>query len=201
MNGKCSLVKGVAMDPHSKRGHDLYETPPGAVRALLKVEHFTGTTWEPCCGPGSIVRVLRETGHHVIATDLIDYSDRGWPADATGGVDFLQVGCAPEGVTTILTNPPYKNADNFVRHALTLAPRVVMFLRLLALEGQGRSDIVDGGRLARVHVFRNRVPRMHRDGWEGPRSESNGLCFGWFCWDRDRTGAITLDRITYEASP
>ena len=87
------IVTGVAMSPYAERGLDLYETPAPAVRALLDVEALSGPIWEPACGPGAIVGVLRAAGHRVIATDVVDY---GCP-DAAGGVDFLAQSCAPEG--------------------------------------------------------------------------------------------------------
>jgi hypothetical protein len=79
------IVTGVAMNAYVERGLDLYETPAPAPRALLEVESFDGTIWEPACGPGAIVRVLRAAGHHVIATDLVDYKC----PNALGGVDFI----------------------------------------------------------------------------------------------------------------
>jgi hypothetical protein len=85
-------------------------------------------------------------------------------------------------------------AADFVRHGLALAPMVVMLLRLNFLESERRSDIIDGGRLARVHVFAERLPFMHRADWEGPRSSST-TAYAWFVWRRDHAGAITLDRI------
>jgi hypothetical protein len=184
------IVTGVGMDPYAERGVDLYETPAGATRALLDVESFDGAIWEPANGRGAISNVLRAAGYRVIATDLVDY---GCP-DATGGVDFLTQASAPAGVTTILTNPPFMHANAFVRHALALAPRVVMLLRLLFLESEGRSDILDGGHLARVHLFRERI-QTHRDGWEGPRS-SNPMALAWFVWERDHQGPIELRRIS-----
>ena len=48
--------------PDSERGDDLCETP----------EVLPRTIWEPACGHGATVRVLRDAGHRVIATDLID---------------------------------------------------------------------------------------------------------------------------------
>jgi hypothetical protein len=131
---------GVAMSPHAERADDFYRTPECAVNALLKVESFNGPIWECACGDGAIVNVLRQAGHKVIATNLIDY---GCP-DSTTGVDFLMERRAPDGVDTILTNPPFMHANAFVRHALTLAPRVVMFLRFLFIESQKRCDIIDG---------------------------------------------------------
>ena len=178
------------MDSYAERGADLYETPPGATHALLDVESFTGTIWEPANGRGAISSVLRAAGHRVVATDLVDYG----LSDALGGVDFLKQTSAPEGVQTILTNPPFMHANDFVRHALTLAPRVVMLLRLLFLETQGRSDVLENGQLARVYVFRGRI-QTHRDSWIGPRN-SNPMALAWFVWDRNHKGHTTLHRIS-----
>jgi hypothetical protein len=54
----------------SERGDDLYETPPVAVIALLEREALPSVVWEPACGRGAIVGLLRAGGHTVIATDL-----------------------------------------------------------------------------------------------------------------------------------
>ena len=62
--------------PDSAHGNDLYETPELATLALLRAEPLPRKIWEPACGPGAIVRVLRDAGHRVIATDLIDYLRR-----------------------------------------------------------------------------------------------------------------------------
>src|SRR6266571_473442 len=89
------------------RGDDLYETPEVAVRALLRVERLPARIWEPACGPGAIVRVLRGAGHEVIAGDLVDY---GCPM-SFHGIDFLMEVRAPHKVEAIVTNPPYKLAE------------------------------------------------------------------------------------------
>jgi hypothetical protein len=183
---------GVGRDPYAERGDDLYETPSGAVHALLRAELLPSCIWEPAAGHGNIVKVLREAGHTVLASDLVDY---GEPSHFHGR-DFLMEYQAPIGCEAIITNPPYKLADQFVRHALKLCPKVVMLLRLLFLEGTGRSDILDGP-LARVHLFRNRLPRMHRNGWDGPKATST-VAFAWFVFEREHTGPINLSRITWE---
>ena len=184
--------------PLADRKDDLYETPPEAVRALLAVEQIpAGAIWEPACGPGSIVRVLKEAGHRVYATDLVDYASLDQDA---ARIDFLMEQQAPDfHIGAIITNPPYKLAGQFVRHALPLCPRVIMLLRLAFLESDRRSSILDGGQLARVHVFRNRLPRMHRAGWDGPQASSS-LAFAWFVWDREHSGPSELHRISWGAS-
>jgi hypothetical protein len=65
----------VQRHPLAERGDDLYETPPVAVEALLRVEKIPHRVWEPACGPGNIVKVLRTAGHEVLASDLVDYGD------------------------------------------------------------------------------------------------------------------------------
>jgi hypothetical protein len=179
--------------PLADRGDDLYETPPIAVRALLAVEQLPDAVWEPACGPGAIVSVLREAGHRVYATDL---NDHGCP-DSESGVDFLMERAPASLVGAILTNPPYKLATEFVAHALTLCPRVVMLLRLAFLESERRRSILEGGHLARVHVFRKRLPMMHRHGWSGRRA-SSAIPYAWFVWDRKHRGPTQLNRISWE---
>jgi len=177
--------------PLSERGEDLYETPKEATWALLKAERLPEHIWEPAAGRGAIVDVLREAGHTVYATDLIDY---GIP-NQQSAVDFLMEYRAPMFCDCIVTNPPFKLVDPFVRTAIELVPKVCMLLRLMYLEGAGRDDVLD--RLTRVHVFKNRLPRMHRDGWEGPRATST-MCFAWFVWEREHDGPVALHRITWE---
>lgn len=182
--------------PLSDRKDDLYETPPEATRALLGAESLPHRIWEPACGRGAIVKVLRDAGHEVIAGDLVDW---GCPL-STKGVDFLMEHRAPFDLDTIVTNPPYKLATEFVTHALDLCPRVIMLLRLAFLESERRRPILDTGHLARVHVFRNRLPMMHRDGWEGPRATSS-MPFAWYVWDRNHSGPTAINRISWEAAP
>jgi hypothetical protein len=188
------IVTGLAMHPYAERGLDLYETPETATRALLEVEKLPKLLWEPACGPGAIVRVLRGAGHRVIASD-IEAEAYGCP-DAQGGVNFLDLTRAPKGVDTIVTNPPFMFADEFVRTALTLVPRVIMLLRFLFLETEGRNDIIDGGRLQRVHLFRNRL-MIHRHSWTGPRISGSAVALAWFVWDARHNGLPTLHRISW----
>lgn len=194
-----NLATGNAMHALSERGNDLYQSPPEAVRALLKAENVPHRVWEPACGPGSIVRVLRDSGRDVLATDLVDY---GTPEQNASGVDFLIPGIAEahnDGGRAIVTNPPFKNAHEFIERALHLSPYVAMLLRLGFLESEKRRILIDEGRLSRVHVFRNRLPMMHRNGWDGPKSGS-AIAYAWFIWDRSHTGPTILNRISWEAA-
>lgn len=181
----------VQRHTHAERGLDLYSTPSVAVEALLRVEQIPHTIWEPAAGRGAIVRVLRDRGHAVIASDIHDYGGLHFVGD------FLTQERMPTGCEAVLTNPPFQIAERFVAHALGLSPLVIMLLRLAFMESERRCSILEGRGLARVHVFRKRLPMMHRDGWQG-RKANSGMAFAWFVWDRSHTGPATVDRISWE---
>jgi hypothetical protein len=129
----------------------------------------------------------------VYATDLVDYGC----ADSDGGIDFLLAQAPSFAVGAVVTNPPYKLAGEFVAHAIELGiPKVVMLLRLAFLESEKRRPILDSGLLARVYPFRNRLPMMHRDGWEGPKASSS-IAFAWFVWELGHKGPTELRRISW----
>lgn len=193
-----ALVTGNKRAALAERQNDLYETPPEAVTALLGVERIPHQVWEPACGPGSIARVLRKHGRDVLATDLVDYAS---PDQNHSGVDFLIPGIAESYSRenrAIITNPPFKNGHEFVARALTMAPYVAMLLRLAFLESEKRRDIIDNSCLARVLVFRKRLPMMHRDGWDGPKASSS-MAFAWFIWERGHSGPVELKRLSWES--
>ncbi len=163
-NGKALngiISKGLL----AERGADLYETPAAAVHALIAAEAIPAVVWEPAAGRGAIARVLRAAGHTVVATDLVAYD--GADPEITGGVDFLAQQAAPHGVQCIVTNPPYqRSAERFAAHALELVPRVYLLLRFGVLSAaRAASKVLDGGTLARVLTFIERLEMMHRDGY------------------------------------
>jgi hypothetical protein len=178
--------------PLAERGVDLYETPPCAIEALFGAEKLPHWIWEPAAGRGAIVNVLRDRGHAVIASDLVDY---GFPLHFAG--DFLAQTKAPVGCECILTNPPFQIISGFVAHALDLSPLVIVLARLAFLESTRRTKILEHRGLARIHVFRNRLPMMHRAGWTGARA-SSAVAFAWFVFERGHRGPTTIDRISWE---
>jgi hypothetical protein len=181
----------------NQRGTDLYETPREATRALLSAERLPKIPFEPCCGRGAITRVLRAHGHTVHSFDLVDYRS---PDQDGAGRDFLLERKLPLGTEGIVTNPPYALANEFVAHAIALCPLVIMLLRLAFLESARRTRILEHANLARVYVFRNRLPAMHRDGWAGPKV-STATAYAWFVWDRQYSGPTELRRLSWERTP
>lgn len=194
MTGAQAYVRGIIPDSVNRERDDFYPTPPAGTLALLSVESFTGTIWEPACGDGAISKVLEAAGHSVISTDLID---RGY---GTPNVDFLL-----DYQTTaenIITNPPFKHAEEFARHALSRATRkVAMLCRLGWLEGGKRQSLFTGTPLARVWVFSRRLA-MLRGGAEWEGGGGGMIAFAWYVWEHGYFGPPTIGWINpIEATP
>jgi len=154
---------------------DFYETPPLATLSLVE-SYFLDrriSIWEPACGYGAISEVLRNLGFTVVSSDI--------QAHGYGKVADVFAVTEPF-MGTIVTNPPYSIATEFVDHCCNLAPRCAFLLRLAFLEGQKRKLLFQKHKLARVLVFSKRLPRMHRIGYDGPKTSST-IAFAWFCFD------------------
>jgi hypothetical protein len=168
------------------------------VRALLTVEELPRPPeriWEPFAGRGAIVDVLRAAGHDVIASDLVNYGIPGQHARW----DFLMEQRAPPGVTMILSNPPYKIAAAVVQHALALCPTALFLLRTLFLESQDRCELLRR-HCTRVHVFCDRIPDMHRDGWNGRRADPR-MSLAWFAFERNVSSGFARVDWIFARSP
>ena len=175
------------MDGMSKKRQkdDFYPTPPEAVEALINAEKLPRDIWEPACGDGAVSKPLIDSKHNVISTDLNDFG-YGKP-----GVDFLME--LRPLASAVVTNPPYKLANEFVIKCLDMKlPYFAMLLRLAFLEGkQRRAEIYDRQPPARVHVFSERLTM-----WKGDEEQLEGstgfIAFAWFVWD-DKAKQTKID--------
>lgn len=108
---------------HERQKEDFYATEPLATNLLVKIEDFEGDILEPACGQGHISKVLENYGYNVVSRDIVN---RGYGEVA----DFLsKQNTFFDG--NIITNPPYKYAQEFVEKALSIIPngkKVAMFL-------------------------------------------------------------------------
>lgn len=170
-----SYINGSVPDPANRHPADYYPTPACATEALLAHETFGRTVLEPACGAGDISRVLKAHGYLVGSTDLYDY---GY---GQSGKDFLQYS-GPK-YDSVVTNPPFKLAHEFVGKALEVTTsKVAMFLRLSWLEGQKRKRLFESTPLARVYVMSRRVP-IQRGRLATAEDRTGVIAFAWFVWD------------------
>jgi len=164
--------------------HDFYRTPIVAVEELLKHETFPGIVWEPACGDGAISMALEKAGINVLSSDLIDYGF-GVP-----DVDFLKT---TQIVDSVITNPPYKHAKDFVEQALTCTTqKVAMLMKLSFLEGKSRKAFFKNSPLRTVYVFSNRL-KLSRNGDDAAYKNGGMIAFAWFVWDHSYDGPPTIE--------
>ncbi|HEY1935300.1 MAG TPA: hypothetical protein VGG99_25115 [Acetobacteraceae bacterium] len=162
-------------------GPDFFPTPGWATHALIGNEPFDGRIWEPACGDGAMVRVLRDTGCLVDATDLFD---RGY---GQSGIDFLT---SSRIVENIVTNPPYNSAEGFVQAGLAQSTKkLALLLRLAFLEGANRQRTIFAKTPpTRVWVFSERIT-FYPAG--AVQKGSGTTAYAWFVWDRQAKSGTT----------
>jgi hypothetical protein len=165
--------------------HDYYATEPKALELLLDLETFNNRIWEPACGEGHLSEVFKKRGYNVISSDLID---RGY-----GKVlDFLQVEKPFKG--DIITNPPYKYAEQFVEKALELIEpgnKVAMFMGIQFLEGKRRSDFLKRNNIKTVWVSSSRLNCAKNGDFDKYKGNS-ARCYAWYIWEKGFSGETTL---------
>lgn len=183
-NSKTTYVT-LGASNHStteREDNDFYATEPKALELLLEREDFDLFIWECACGKGHLSEVLRKNGYIVKSTDLID---RGY---GEGGVDFLQ--CTTKHNGDIITNPPYKYAQQFVEKALELIPdgnRVAMFLKLTFLESKNRREMFEKYPPEYIYVSSSRLQCALGGDFETYKA-SNAVAYAWFIWRKGFAG-------------
>lgn len=179
--------------------NDYYATPFNATEAILnKVDLFNDTILEPAAGEGHIVKVLKEHYPHneITANDLIKRDSR-FGIDVNGNIDFLTYN-PNRKFDTIITNPPFSLAQQFIEKALTLANHyVIIFAKIQLLEGNDRRKMFDKTPPKYVYVFSKRVNPLRN----GEERDENGkpwastMCFAWFVWEIGHTGDTVVKWI------
>jgi hypothetical protein len=157
--------------------NDFYPTPPEGTAPLLFLETFEGDIWEPACGDGSMSKVIESRGYNVISTDV-------QPRNYGSQLDFF---FAPALLApNIVTNPPFRLAQEFAERGLILgASKLALLCKLAFLEGQERGNWFPQTPLKNVYVFSKRITFSR----EGTDKGGNGMiAFAWFVWERGYVG-------------
>ena len=166
--------------------NDYYATEPLAMELLLKEEEFDNNIWECAVGGGHLAEVLKNTGHNVRCSDIID---RGYPQ--TEIIDFLKVVPDSQNLWNgdIITNPPYSFAQAFVEKAMDLIQdghKVAMFLKLTFLEGKSRKGMFKKYPPKIIYVSSSRLKCCKNGDFEN--NFSSAVAYGWFVWEKGFQG-------------
>lgn len=184
-NNKSSFICNGASShtEQVRQANDYYATEPRATELLLENETFNKTIWECACGEGHIAKVLMNAGYDVIATDLIY---RGF-GDSTP-LDFLEE-TLDNFDGDIITNPPYKYAQEFVEKAIESIPvgnKVAMFLKLTFLESKSRKKMFEKYPPKVLYVSSSRLQCAKNGDFKS--CGQTAVAYGWYVWEKGYTG-------------
>jgi hypothetical protein len=168
---------------------DFFPTPPWATRALCAhVAPIAGhLAWDPACGEGAMESPLCDYALAVAMSDVHDYG-KGYRVH-----DFLMpfmpdgIGCAE----WIVTNPPFRLGEQFIRRGLEIATHgVAMLVRTSFVESVGRyNNLFKETPPAIVAQFCERVPMVKG---RLDRKASTATSYCWLVWSRLRKHQHTV---------
>jgi hypothetical protein len=182
----------MAQRVEAKDSLDDFPTPPWATRALLG--HVIGpgepiasqSAWEPACGRGHMSKVLWEKFKDVRSSDVHPYG--------YGTVEDYLSPSVVAPIDWVITNPPFKLAEEFALKGIATARRgVALLVRTVFIESVGRYE-----RLFKPHPpafvaqFTERVP-MVKGRLDAKASTATGYC--WIVWKSglgDRTQVVWI---------
>jgi len=188
MQNTSHAVMAQRIEPKDSR--DDFPTPPWATRGLI--EHVIGPNkqferqicLEPACGAGHMSKVLDEYFGRVISSDKFDYGygllhpylDDGWP---------------PQPVDWVITNPPFRLAEEFVLKSIQIARHGVAILaRTVFIESIGRYERIFRDKPpSKFAQFTERVP-MVRGRLDKKASTATG--YSWIVWEKSYVGEPKL---------
>lgn len=172
---------------------DFYATDPIAIDKLFGSsigQNIPDVIWECACGNGCLSERMKELGCKVYSSDIVD---RGY-----GEVqDFLKADTLPEGCKSIITNPPYKYAMEFVKHSLALLPENgwrIMFLKTTFLEGQKRwEELFSIAPPKYILQFSKRVLCAKNAEFQRMRDGGgSAVAYAWYVWQKGYKGDTIL---------
>lgn len=172
---------------------DDFPTPPWGTRAFIN-HHFDPkqlrelSVWEPACGRGHMAQVLAEYFGMVRASDVFDYG--------YGEVqDFLTGLTGVKSVDWLITNPPFRLAEQFFERGRQVARKgVALLTRTVFIESVGRFErVFKTNPPTTVLQYTERVPMVKG---RVDRKASTATGYAWLVWEFDgEQGRTTLDWV------
>jgi len=182
------------MEERAKR-LEAFETPEWAVRAILEREILTRQVVDPCAGRGVMGRIAHEYGYRVEQFDIYDWTGKmpvmDWHNPVRVMVEIIQ-----ESPFTVLINPPFSQACDFVRQAFHLGARkVVCFQRFAWWESKTRREFWEQYQPNRVYICGDRADCWRFDLADNPGKNGTPTAHAWYVWEQGHPGGTQLGHI------
>ena len=182
-----SIYKTLGASNHTeeeRQSEDYYATTPIAAELLLGLETFSPNVWECACGQGHLSNVFTTAGYVTKSSDLVD---RGF---GEIGLDFLS-NEVTEWDGDIITNPPYKYAQEFVEKAISVIPagnKVAMFLKLQFMESKKRKNLFINYPPKTIYVSSSRLMCAKNGDFETMAASGSAVAYAWYVWEKGYVG-------------
>jgi hypothetical protein len=176
----------MAQRAELKNSLDDFPTPPWATRALIehvivsKTSLCALTCLEPACGRGHMAVALADYFKEVVSYDVFDYG--------FGRVgDFFKAKHPDQSFDWVITNPPFRLGEEFIRHSMKIARcGVAMLTRTVFIESVGRYErlfkLMPPSHFAQ---FTERVPMVKG---RVDKKASTATGYAWLVWEKSRLG-------------
>ena len=165
-----------------RRKSDFYETPFCLTQELLNNVFLDKPILEPACGNKAIVKILLKNNY-----ENIDFYD------LEQGQDFL---LETNKYKTIITNPPYSKAFQFIQKAKTLCNDFYFLLPLSYLHGKQRLDFIYSDKvfpLNCIYVF-DRYPMLGQELRKDMKINTGMMVYAWYHFSKKAEGKEPIIR-------
>jgi hypothetical protein len=169
---------------------DDFPTPPWSTRALMEhiiiPEVYGGVlpvlnAWEPACNRGFMAKPLKEYFPTVFCSDVHDYGYDGMNAVHDFLFPTLPELLVPERVDWIITNPPFRLAEQFIHRALRIARKGVAIIQRTAFaEGDERYESLFKNR--RPAIVAQHVERVPMQKGTCFHTNQTATAYAWYVW-------------------
>ena len=184
----------MAQRSEAAKSLDNFPTPPWATRALL--EFVLGdqlidkrSCLEPACGAGHMSKVLNNYFYSVRSSDVYDYG-------FGEVIDFCSGYYGAESFDWVITNPPFKLAEQFVFEALRVSKfGVALLTRTVFIESAGRYErLFKTTPPSALAQFAERVPMVKGRLDKGATTATG---YAWLVWlkEKEKNGMPALKWI------
>ncbi|WP_440671190.1 hypothetical protein [Bacillus subtilis] len=171
---------------------DFYPTPVKTIENFLNnYELHEGTILEPCAGNGNFIKVLRKLGYKnkIVANEIrVEENDNLLysGADYIYNVDFLNERMPEHNITTIITNPPFNLAREFVTRCKELYPEaeIIMLLRTAFLESRVRYDFWQNNKVNKLYTLSSRPKFVN--------GKTDATSYSFFIWNNTKDQEIKV---------
>jgi hypothetical protein len=197
---KMSLFRILGSSAHSveeRESNDFYATDPKAGYDLCnKLEKLDNVIIDNSVGEGHLLKEFVNNGFKLIGYDIVD-RNKIIELDKFVLKDFLELETIEEKDFSIVMNPPYSKALEFVQKSLDLqreGGKVCAFLKIQFLEGKKRRLFFKDNPPVRVWVSSSRIQCVKNGNFDKIKEEkqSSAVCYAWFIWEKGYKGETTL---------